>query len=437
VFSAYGWSLSRKRHSKFFYEQLSQLRETEWWSSDQIEAYQNLQLMQVVKHAYASTPFYKKWFAECGATIDDIKSLEDLKNLPILTKKVVKEFQSEMISNVYDKNKLIKHLTSGTTGTPLDVYFTSEGLAFQQAVWWRHKARFGLSPKDKHLTFGARVPIDEQQSSPPYWRNDIFNNRVYLSSYHIGRSTVKDIVDYLNKSKFVFYTGYPSSMYSLAALMDEMGLYLLNPPRYVVTGSDALLPRYQSLISRVFRSPVTEQYGMTEFAGNLSKCEYGRFHVDFECCHVEHEVQESSGLYKLLLTGWGNKAMPFIRSEVGDYATQSQAPCPCGRKSACYDSIDGRLEDYIVTPDGRRLIGMNQVFEYAKNAKQMQIYQSSLDAVEFRIIPDAGFGDADKDALIREFRRRAGSGIQIKFRLVDQMILSSSGKLKAVISEIK
>ena len=37
IFSIYGWTLSRRRYNRFFYDHLARLMEMEWWSSEQIE----------------------------------------------------------------------------------------------------------------------------------------------------------------------------------------------------------------------------------------------------------------------------------------------------------------------------------------------------------------------------------------------------------------
>jgi len=435
IFSVYGWNLARKRYNRWFHHHLKKLKKMEWWSFQQIEEYQNKCFVDVVAHAYKTVPFYRKWYDECGLDINKIQSLSDLSKLPILTKQMVRENQDSFVSNVYKRKSLIEGLTSGTTGTPLTIYQTREGLALQWAIWWRHLMRFGIAFNDKILTFGARLPIDQNQQKPPYWRNDYYNNRVYLSTYHISKGTIEDIVSFLNRSKFDIFTGYPSAMYVMASLIEERGLRLHNSPKYIVSGSDALLPKYSKLISSVFGSPVTEQYGMGEFAGNMSKCEHGIFHEDFECCYIENSNSHSE-FRRLLLTGWGNYAMPFLRYEVGDFAMPLHKNCSCGRKSKCYSTIEGRLEDYVVTPDGRKIIGMNQVFEYAKNAKEIQIYQSSQNEIEFRIVTGKNFGDEDKKALVREFRRRGGIDIKIKFKIVNALQRSSSGKLKAVVSDI-
>lgn len=436
IFSIHGYFLSRKRYNRFFHAHLERLKKSEWWAEDHIRRYQDENIRNIVNHAYNTVPFYKKFYDEHGVDVKKIVCAGDLQKLPVLTKDMVRANQDSMVSAAFRKSSLIKGLTSGTTGTPLNIYMTPEGLAYQWAVWWRHKARFGLTVKDRHLIFGARVPVSQDQKKPPYWRNDIINNRVYLSTYHISRDTLKDIVDYLNSDNFDFFTGYPSAMYTLASLMEDSGMRLYNRPKYVITGSDALIPAFKAAIGRVFGAPVSEQYGMTEFAGNVSKCECGLFHLDFECCYLETKKLDESDYSKLIFTGWGNPAMPFIRYDVGDYGKLLNSYCECGRRSLVLESIDGRLEDFVVTPDGRKLIGMNQVLEYAPNAREIQIYQETPDSIEFRIVPTEYFGEADKDALLREFRRRFGTNVTVSFRLVDQLERSSSGKLKAVISRV-
>jgi phenylacetate-CoA ligase len=205
----------------------------------------------------------------------------------------------------------------------------------------------------------------------------------------------------------------------------------------VVAGADALTPAFEASIRRNFGVPVTEQYGMAEFAGNMSKCEQGMFHLDFECCHLEQEpIPGSDRQFKLIFTGWGNPAMPFIRYEVGDVGSVATDACACGRASPCIERIDGRLEDFVITPDGRQVVGMNQVLEYAPNARTIQVYQRHVDSLELRVVPGEGFGDEDRNALMRELRRRVGPDIAINIRLVDAFTLSSTGKFRAVISEV-
>ncbi len=432
--SYYGWRAARARYSEHFYSQLESLKKSEWWSHEEIRNFQDLKVRELYQHAINTVPFYRSLYKSHGLTADSVSGTEDLRKLPILEKAIARDQQKAMISEAFRKGSLPLQSTSGTTGTPITVPFTIDGLAFQWAIWWRHKSRFGLKPDDKHLSFTGKSMVPAKQKKPPYWRHDIFGHRVCLSVYHISDLTVQPILEYLNSKSFAYFTGASSGMYTLSNALEKNGLHLINKPKMIVSGADLLLPKFSESFERNFGAAVTEQYGMVEFAANMAKCEKGNFHTDFECGYIESIPIENTPFHKLILTGWGNPAMPFIRYEVGDLAIPMKAPCPCGRQSASYKSIDGRLEDFIVTPDGRRLMGMNQVLQYAENAKEIQIYQEREDLVEFRIIPGENFGDSDKEALAREFTKRAGSGVAISFKVVDTLDRSSSGKLRAVVS---
>ena len=68
--------------------------------------------------------------------------------------------------------------------------------------------------------------------------------------------------------------------------------------------------------------------------------------------------------------------------------------------------------------------------------KRFRFIRRAPDRIEFRIVAGHGFGDGDKEVLLREFQRRAGVDMKITFTIVDVLQRSSSGKLKAVISDI-
>ena len=437
LFSLYGFKLYRSRYNKFFHEYLRELRESEWWLAEHIRDYQNKKLRQLVHHAYHTIPFYKKWFAENDVRPENIRTMEDLSKLPILTKQMVKRNQTDLISRNCKKSNLIKVTTSGTTGTPLGIYKTEEALAFQWAIWWRHKARFGLHLRDKHIMFGARLPIPVDHNKSPFWRYDYFNKRIYLSACHITEKNLPAIMNYLNSNDFDFYTGNPNALYILSKLMINNDIKLLRRPKYVVTGASALLPSFEKAIRNTIGVTITEQYGMAEFAGNMSKCEYGKFHLDFECGIVEEKpIHGVEGYSSLIFTGWGNPAMPFIRYEVGDYGHRSSEQCSCGRYSICFDSIDGRTDDYIRTPDGRMVIGLSLVIKGAPGVKEMQIVQEKYDEIQLLIVPGKTYSNNDELLLKRELRRRIGEEMKIKFVYVDHIQKSTPGKFRAVVSKL-
>lgn len=438
AFSFHGYNLKRKRYGKDFWEIYNWLKETQFWSKERIADYQVQEMKRIVSLAYERVPYYSKMMKKLHLRPSDFERLEDLKQLPITTKAQIKKNPNEFRNSDISR-KIHLAYTSGTTGTPLEIALTSRALQFQWAVWWRHKSRFELKPGDKHLVFGARLPVLGMKSKPPFWRIDKANNRYYMSIYHISQENICDIVQMLNEVNFDFYTGYPSALYSLVKHMKKTNLKVKNAPRIVVCGADALTPLIEEEISEVLGVRVTDQYGSAEACGNFSRCEYGKYHLDFEFGIAELLPVRSSAnpnIRKIVFTGFANDAMPLIRYDIGDYGVYSEERCKCGRESIFLDSIDGRTEELIRTPDGRLVSGLNQVFEWSNGIDGAQIIQEKIEEVRVLIVTNSNFTPFDREKINNELSRRLGSNVSIKFEFTSQLFSSKSGKSRLVISHI-
>ncbi len=438
--SAWGYRTKAVRYGREFWRRLEWLERSQWWSSSEIEEYQTVSLSEILRHARDTIPFYRERFERSGVTRLSAFSREELRRLPILTKaELLSAGKDAILSSAFRKRSLHLSRTSGTTGSPFIVWLTPEALQFQWAVWWRHKARFGLKPGDRYLTFGARLPMPGNQRTPPFWRHNSAFNQTYLSTYHLTPKHMPVVLDWLRRESFSFFTGYPSAMFVLATFMLDHGVTLSEPPRQVVSGSDALLPAFESTISKAFGASVTDQYGSAEACGNFARCEKGRYHLDAEFGLVELlpiDGVNHPRLRRIVFTGFGNRAMPFIRYDTGDVGLLSDDPCTCGRATVSLDHIDGRTEDYVRTPDGRMVIGLNQAFEWAPGILATQVVQDRLEDIRVLVVPGNGFRKSDLSVLEFELRQRLGHEIQIKFEVVDQIPLTAAGKFRAVISRI-
>ena len=144
-----------------------------------------------------------------------------------------------------------------------------------------------------------------------------------------------------------YYLGYPSAINVLAQYLLENNIQLRHPPQVCDYGVGIVAPGdLKREFARPFGATATDHYGMAEFAGNMAKCEHGRYHLDFECGSLEGLPLSDAdrGRQSLLLTGWGNPAMPFIRYEVGDYGTPADrvlAPA-AGNRRPLSESMGGR-----------------------------------------------------------------------------------------------
>lgn len=114
-----GWHINRSRFGKPFQKLLLEAEERTYWSAAKIHDYRDQRLRAFINHCYQTVPFYRRRFQELRLSPGEIKTLDDLKKLPILTKKNVQDNYHYLVSEaVPTKHQIIAH-TSGTTGSGL------------------------------------------------------------------------------------------------------------------------------------------------------------------------------------------------------------------------------------------------------------------------------------------------------------------------------
>ena len=101
--SLVGLKIKWERYNRHFGRYLRWLHETERWSADRIHAHQDENLRRIVRWAYESVPFYKKWYDEHGVHPDAIHGQDDLHRLPILTNDSWRAMLSESIDRAIQR----------------------------------------------------------------------------------------------------------------------------------------------------------------------------------------------------------------------------------------------------------------------------------------------------------------------------------------------
>jgi|HubBroStandDraft_1064217.scaffolds.fasta_scaffold00112_38 phenylacetate-CoA ligase len=436
----YGKKEARTRFGSIFDQRLRELMESDKWSPAEIEAYQNEKLRHVVRSAYENVPYYRERWKSLKVSPDDIRCREDLVKLPVLTKEDVRQNFDRLVSQAIPKRELIFRHTSGTTGKALNFYVTKAKIAFQWALWWRHRLRFGIEPGSWHANFTGKrvVPLDQRR--PPFWRWNRPMHQALLTMHHLAPSKIASIVDFLNSNRFEFYSGYPSIIHMLALNARAASLTLHTPPRVVVTGAENMLDFQRRDIQEFTGAILTDQYGCSEGCANASHCPEFVYHEDFEFGIIEGvELAPGSGAKSILCTGFAGDAFPFIRYEVGDTGTwrENGVACRCGRSSRVLLHIEGRIDDYVITPEGLRIMRFDYVFKNALNVKEVQIVQEQLGEIIVRLVRRASYGTKDETEIVRETQRWISPRLAVRFEYVQEIERESNGKFRAVVSRLK
>jgi len=172
---------------------------------------------------------------------------------------------------------------------------------------------------------------------------------------------------------------------------------------------------------------------------SMTACRERRLHVDMEFCVVEVDVREETHEYQrgpLLVTGLSRDGAPFLRYRIGDVGTRLKRPCPCGRAGDVFLDLDGRIEDYVITPDGRPIGRLDHIFKEQLDVAEAQIRQETKDAIELLVVPWSTYTPESERKLLREVRSRLGDEIAVSIRIVEAIPRESNGKFRAVKSRI-
>ena len=427
--------LKKLKSNSSFKKKLDEVLKRAEWSDEQIIAYRNKRLRNFIIEAYNGTAYYKKLFDELNIDPTQINNLEDLKKLPIITKRDVRE-NIESLTNK-SLSKVNTRYTSGTTGMGLSFPSTMEGIHEQWAIWWRYRLKNGIKLNTWCGHFGGKIIVPSKQQSPPYWRINIPGKQIMFSAYHANEKSLKHYIYALNKYQPIWLHGYPSFISLIAKYLIDNNLHLDYKILFITTGAENLLENQKQNILKAFGILPLEHYGMAEACANLSqKSNSNGLIVDEDFSAVEFIPTDIKDHYKILGTNLSNPAFPLIRYEIGDVAYIPNLSD--GDKSIRnVSNIDGRLEDYIVLKNGAKVAIFNLLFSRLTNIVEAQVHQSSIGNIRFRIVKSKNYSDLDEKKMLEDINLRLGNDNNIEIEYVESIPKSSTGKLRLVTSDLR
>jgi phenylacetate-CoA ligase len=442
VASARGFQLQQWRYGPQTEALAEEARTRENWTAGQWEAWQAPRLRSLLERACESVPYYRdEWHSQ---NKDDKSGTSlSLRNWPILTKEKLRAAPKAFLVADAAQGRLRTEHTSGTTGTPLILWQSQETTrawyALMEARW---RGWYGLSRANRWAILGGQLVAPRSQKSPPFWVWNAGLKQLYLSSYHLSTETCAAYLEAVQEYRVEYLWGYASALHSLALFAEEQRL---EPPRLkvVISNAEPLYAHQRELIGRVFACPVRDTYGMSEMVCAASECEAGRMHLwpETGLCEVLHDEKDEpvrpGETGRLVCTGLLNTAMPLIRYDVGDRVAIAPPGerCACGRTLPILLSVDGRSDDVVVTPDGRRIGRLDPVFKSDIPIREGQIVQESLELVRILVVPGPGFTASHERALVAALRERVGD-MQVQLEKVAEVPRTANGKFRAVISKV-
>ncbi len=423
--------------SKEFKDYFDFLQKSQWWSLEELKAYQLEQLKELVQFAYEKVPYYQRSFKEHRIQPSDVKTLEDIQLLPMITKEEVRSHVDEFIPTGVDRSKLRVWVTGGSSGVPLKVYqdlfyccMIEEAFSLRQRLWTDYRQY------DRKVTL-TRDPHNRIEKC---WDYNNKENEIVLSSFDMTEKNMFEYVDVIHKFKPRIMVGYPSALEIFARFLKRNNLFL-PPMSGIFCGSEALFPGQRAMIESACGCKIFSGYGMSERVADATECDkHSGYHINMEYGIFELLDKDSNPITSpdvsgvVVGTGFHNNVMPLIRYQMFDVGVYADEKCSCGRSAPLVKAFKGRLREYFVGRSGKlmplQLIWAGRHPVWSK-IKEMQFAQERKGEVLVRIVRAPNYYDEE---VIKELRSEVTKILteveyKIDFEFVDSLPLTHRGKL--------
>ena len=445
MISAYGYKWRQRRFGQKFSLYLKEAKEREFFTFEQWHTYQKENLRKLLVHAFINVPFYQRKYTSAGVELSDLKNLElpDLKHLPFLEKDELRTFgTTSLLSPKLSKGIFIS--SSGSTGTPtriyMPLYFHQQWTALMES---RVRNWAGVTYDTPRGMVGGRRILPEYQAREPYYRYNYFEKQTYLSAYHLSPGTVSNYLKGLFDNKVQYLTGYAMSIFLLSKFTADKGL-VAPKLKAVITSSEKLTNEMRGTIEEVFQCKTFDSYSGCEACGLISETPEGVLTVSPDAGIMEFIRNDGNYSYpgeagEIVSTGLLNYDQPLIRYRIGDVATvSSDQSHVAGRQMVRIEEIEGRIEDFVVTRDGRSMVRFHSLYIDIPGLKTGQLVQNNYDHFTINLITDKKIYDrlyAEK-TLKKRLESQVGN-VQVVFNYPERIATNSNGKIRAVISELR
>jgi phenylacetate-CoA ligase len=376
-----------------------------------------------------NNPFYQ------AKTAGTIKTWQDL---PVLTKSDFQLPLHDMITPGW-KNSYYKGKTSGSSGKPL--FFVKD--KYCHAVTWanildlysRHGIDYGRSLQARFYA----MPLEAWSKSLEKLK-DYLSSRIRFVIHDMSDQRIEEFLTTFRKKSFKYIYGYTNSLVLLARYLKRENIVLSSvcPSLAIcIVTSEVCAHEDKKLLESSFGVPVINEYGSSEVSIIAFGDQEHNWRICGELLYVEvldddNRPLPSGEVGKIVVTSFFNKAMPFIRYEVGDRGAIVNEE----KNGPVLRQLYGRLNDTLRLPSGKVIPGFT--FYYVTKAmmdrvpglREYNIRQTAVDTLEFDLVIDSVMDARTEEEIRRLALKYLEPGMKMHFRKVEKIIRTPSGKMK-------
>ena len=400
-------------------------------SSDFISDYHAARLSALVSHAVLTTKFYRKYREK------------KFENFPTISKMDIKESFDEFMSSQFKIDQLCSMSTSGSTGTPFQIFQDAEKKrrVHAECIYYSQKLGYDVGKKLVYIRSPSRRLTKSKfvsfiQNQPLINANDLSDNGIskILHSLYNSRKTPKTLL------------GYASTFSSFCEYFRKFGIDLAQKCNVtgIISGSDYLYDNVRDSISSAFGCNCASRYSNEENGilgqdgafNNIFPLNEANYYIEIFKEESDEPAAEGT-VGRIIVTDLYNFAMPLIRYDTGDLGAIEIVNIR-GIPRRSITKFSGRSCDKIFNTSGERISphAVTNVFWNFSQIKQFQFIQKSHSVYQIKINANS-FSKAQEQLLTDDLIKFLGSDAQLDFLYINEIPVLASGKRKYIVSELQ
>jgi len=426
-------------------------KELETMPVEQIKALQSELLIKQVKNVYDNVKYYRDLMDEKGVTPDDIKSVDDLKKLPFITKNDLREaYPYGLMARPLSDCVRIQS-TSGTTGKRVVAFYTQHDIDIWEDCCARAIVAVGGTKDDVcQVCYGYGL-----FTGGPGLNGG--SHKVGCLTLPMSSGNTERQIQFMLDLQSTIICCTPSYAAYIGETLHEMGYTKDDISlKAGIFGAEAWTEEMRRDIEKNLGIKAYDIYGLTELAGPG---------VSFECeaqtgMHINEdhyiaeiidpdtgEVLPEGSKGELVLTSVDKEAFPLLRYRTRDICVLSREKCSCGRTFIKMSKPMGRSDDMLIIrgvnvfPSQIETVLLEQ--GYSSNYRIEVDRENNTDTLDVYVeLSSDNFSDTVKEIAVKEKQLAAAVktmlGINPKMHLVPpKSITRSEGKAVRVVDKRK
>lgn len=410
------------KYGKEYRDTYKFLLKSENWNVKNKKEYQLNKLKEFVKYCYENVPYYKELFDKENIDLN-IKNIDEIKKIPIITKEIIRRENEKLVSKKYVNKDILESSTGGTTGIPLKLYSSKKVNRKDKAYIDFYWSKIGYKVK------GINKIAIIRGEKPNKGISERIGTKLILSSYMLKEDNILFYIKALEKFNPDYIHCFPSAIALIAKHLNDNSIKInLDKLKGILTSSETLYDYQKEYVNKIFNVPIYDFYSQSEKASIAISIGNNRKYY-FDQTYAFNE--QNDGV--IISTGFINDVMPLLRYNTEDICEVVNH----SRELIETNKIEGRMQDYLIGKNGEKisLSATNFHDDIFKDIIEFQYEQNVKGKVNLKIVSKENYKDLE--ILKLNVIKLLGNVLDVEIKKVEKIKNTNRGKKMLLIQNLK